>query len=529
MQRWLAASFVLAVLLSAAACGGAQEKAAPGTAIPPGWNQRASADGLTLTIDPPQVPIGGAVRIWGSVPPELRPIGSKVTVELWPKGNFRTLGRPGESQYKGEAWPATVSAVVGPDGRFDADMMKIPWVIKVGDELRLVEPGQHFLALVLDETHATFVPFEVTPEPPLPTVSLEPYFSFGAFQFLDSQTGWLSGSSCREQQRAMPDEYGNIPTRPPPICKGGFYGTTDGGQTWSLLSRDAIGPFVMDGSGVGLSAGGFCEYSPCESAILVTKDGGAHWIETFSSTLWLTGLTLVGGEAWVIGNSCGYSDRGSCPRYLLKSTDGGQTWSQSELPVKAFGLSISRPTARDAWIATSTGGPGTAEIFVTHDGGATWESLPHPTAGAAWEAEIFFRTPQQGWLLVGGQPGAGSEAKELFGTVDGGMTWTHLLGGPADMSPGYVGPLLFTSDQEGWLALAHVALLHTTDGGKHWTASLSAADDRGDPSTAVQFTDGQHGWTMTRYYLADRRQALWSTQDGGATWQQVPLPTPEEP
>ena len=149
---------------------------------------------------------------------------------------------------------------------------------------------------------------------------------------------------------------------------------------------------------------------------------------------------------------------------------------------------------------------------------------------------IFFLTPEKGWLLVGGQPSAGNQPKELFSTTDGGMTWTHLSGslsrplsgGEGELgTAGYIGTLIFTSDQEGWLALAHVALMHTTDGGKHWTASLSAAEDRGDPSTAVHFVDARRGWTMTDYYLPTKRQTLWTTSDGGAIWQELSLPTAE--
>jgi photosystem II stability/assembly factor-like uncharacterized protein len=378
-------------------------------------------------------------------------------------------------------------------------------------------------------TVAQTPPFDVTPGQPLPTVSPAPYLSLGSFQFLDSETGWISAQSCRNQPRPTPDERGNAPTGPP-TCKAGFYGTADGGQTWSLLSHDGVGAFAMDGSGVGLAAGGFCEYSPCNNSVLRTTDRGRHWVDSYSSTLWLTDLTLVDGEAWLLGNSCGSSDRGSCERYLLKSTDGGSTWSQSALPLKGFAISTSRPTRRDAWITSSWSGADTAaEIIVTHDGGQTWNPLPHPT-GYAFEAGIFFRTAQQGWLLIGGQPGAGSQAKELFGTDDGGMSWTHLSGGPTDMGFGYLGPVAFTSAKDGWLATAHAGLSHTTDGGIHWS-HVDFDHGQTDPNPVVQFADSQHGWTTSDDYssLTGPRKVLWATSDGGATWQKLPLPTPESP
>jgi photosystem II stability/assembly factor-like uncharacterized protein len=535
VRRWIAALVLLVVggsIVLATGCGGGSTTAGSGTPVPPGWNKHASSEGLTLTVDPPSGQVWSTVLMRGRVPTQLAHVGDKVAVQFWPEGSFRTLGKGEESKYKGDIWPATgvLTGYIGPDGTFETDPMKIPRAIKVGDEVRLVVPGHYWFALVLDDQHAVFAPFDVTPEQPLPTVSPAPYLSLGAFQFLDSQTGWLSASSCRDQPRPTPDDYGNEPTQPPPICKAGFYDTTDGGQTWSLLSHEGVGPFVMDGSGVGLAAGGFCQYSPCNNSVLRTTDGGRHWAEAYSSAFWLTDLTFIDGEAWLLADSCGYSDGGSCERDLLKSTDSGSTWSQTTLPITGLGISISRPTRQDAWITSMNAGPGTAEIIVTHDGGETWTSLPHPAPRAASEAAISFRTAEEGWLLIGGQPGAGSQAKELFGTTDGGRTWTHLSGGPAEMSPGYAGSPVFTSAEDGWMALAHVALIHSTDGGKTWTPALSASDDRGDPQSAVQFTDTQHGWTVLNYYQDfQARQALWSTSDGGATWQQVPLPTPESP
>ncbi len=422
----------------------------------------------------------------------------------------------------------------------------------IGGSLMLAACGGGGAPSAGTSTHVPSATLESVKQPPvqpLPTVSTAPYLRLGSFQFLDSKTGWISAESCRDQPRPTPDEHGTAPTGPP-TCKSGFYGTTDGGQTWSLLSNNTIGEFQFDGPMFGLAVNSdtYCAHGPCPSTVyctqgqcpstvLRTTDGGTHWVEAYTSTNRLSHLTIVDREAWVLANSCEREDNGSrCILSLLKSRDAGVTWNEIAIPVTpSFSFTISRPTARDAWIATMTGGPGAAQLFATHDDGMTWKELLHPT-GRGSEAAIFFRTSTDGWLLIGAGPSAGNEAKELFSTRNGGATWTHASGSlerPGAMNPGevpsygYVGPVLFTSAQEGWITLFRAGILHSMDAGKHWTMALGPSET----PLGLQFTDQQHGWTATDGYpsLAGPLRILWSTSDGGTTWQRVPLPAPESP
>lgn len=507
---------------------------APDTSVPPGWNKHASSEGLTLTIDQPIGPVYSGVQVRGRVSPELAKLNDKVTIQFWTEGAFRALPQDEESKYKGYVDAGTVTAYVGPDGSFEADIMKVPPAIRVNGELRLTEPGQHWYVLILDDKHATFAPFEVTVPRPVPTVSQAPYFAANSFWFLDSKTGWLSASSCRKQPRPTPDQFGNKPELPPPVCKPAFYGTTDGGHSWQLLYHGPVAAFrfASPSLGVALNNGGSCPKGPCRGQILRTTDGGRTWKQTYQPILSLGNLTIVGGEPWLVGNDCDRSTpRASCTSYLLRSSDGGAMWTQTTLPVSGGGyLLMSRPTQQDAWLVAN-------DLMVTHDGGATWESLPgSPVGFEGREEEVFFLTTQQGWLLVGGQPGAGNQAKELFRTSDGGTTWVHASGSlqhpgiyvPGELSSGgYVGRMVFTSSNEGSIDMGRYGILHTVDGGHTWGLAFGPDDP---PPLGLQFVDGQHGFALD-YYPAIRGQqpSLITTSDGGATWQKLPLPAPENP
>lgn len=77
----------------------------------------------------------------------------------------------------------------------------------------------------------------------------------------------------------------------------------------------------------------------------------------------------------------------------------------------------------------------------------------------------------------------------------------------------------FIDAEKGWAAGHWGAILHTTDGGRHWAPQRTdLSQDR--PLFAVHFLDARHGVAV----------GLWSlvlvTADGGQTWETVTMPTP---
>lgn len=77
----------------------------------------------------------------------------------------------------------------------------------------------------------------------------------------------------------------------------------------------------------------------------------------------------------------------------------------------------------------------------------------------------------------------------------------------------------FVSDDEGWVSGEHGTILHTTDGGKTWTAQLG-----GDPQGTelgiidLRFLDAQHGWAVQGVRYQD--PPLLRTVDG-QNWQRA--------
>jgi len=337
-----------------------------------------------------------------------------------------------------------------------------------------------------------------------------------ALWFADETRGWAGGTYCGESSERQD-------------CIGLIFATNDGGRTWTPQYRGNVAPmqlqFVDSQRGMALGyAAVDAESGPAH--VLVTQDGGLHWKETYSLATDRAQLALAAGDAWIVASRCarqGLEPQDPCRIDLLRSSDDGDNWTETELPIRGFNVRLSRPTPSDAWLVAMDADVAPV-LMVTRDAGAAWTQLAAPWSGGP--SELFFRDAEQGWALVGGGPAAGSQPKEIFATRDGGQAWVHLAGSTSwRQAPptsgslttgGYVGPMVFTSSTEGWMALARLGLLHSSDGGVTWQSVYQ----EGDGLYAVQFVDPQHGW-------AHNKHTFIATDDGGSSWRVVPVPTVE--
>jgi photosystem II stability/assembly factor-like uncharacterized protein len=333
----------------------------------------------------------------------------------------------------------------------------------------------------------------------------------------DANDGWVASASrggCQE------DSAG---------CTGLIFHTADGGNTWEQQYSGEVQATAIASNGeqfaMAIGPTGICNTGNCPSAILRTTDGGSHWDEVKATPLKLSQIAISGGDAWVLAQGCTQQSSSGCGWQIFDSSDGGDTWTTLPTAAAGFFADISRPTANDAWLVISPSGPGTSPVIVTHDAGQSWQELPTPENGAGYERRIFFLSATEGWLVLAGQPAAGSQYKEVFSTTDGGQSWTHLTGSLAPLgsnlpgtpghgipTTGYLGQLLFTSDTDGWMASPRGGILHTSDGGTNWSVSLV---DEGGNLSAVQFIDAQHGYALI---------AFRTTDDGGSTWHAITPP-----
>ncbi|HVC33044.1 MAG TPA: hypothetical protein VNL16_05995 [Chloroflexota bacterium] len=357
------------------------------------------------------------------------------------------------------------------------------------------------------------------------TVSLR----FAHLWLTDAQHGWLTGVSC--QQPLTPPRRAGAAPPPQPLCQGVIEGTNDGGQIWHEAYRGEVqvGQIQFVGFQAGWAIGekgATCPDLSCPNVLLQTTDRGAHWTEAYTTRLTDPTVAFTSPTAgWLLGQSCGGNLPTGCVGHLLATTDGGQTWHEVTLPERSPALAFAHPTAADGWLAVSHDRASAAHLLVTHDGGRTWRTLPEPAGNLGFAQTLFFRTPSDGWLLAAGQPAAGSQQKQVYQTTDGGVSWTKRAAsaawgqaGSKDQgipTGGYVGPMLFTTDQDGWIASPRGSLLHSTDAGQTWQPATISSNSFSD----VSFASPSVGWA-----LSGEGPGLWATGDGGKSWRELREP-----
>jgi hypothetical protein len=196
--------------------------------------------------------------------------------------------------------------------------------------------------------------------------------------------------------------------------------------------------------------------------------------------------------AFFLDNSTGWallSSAGSAANpvsiQLAATTNSGATWNSYALPavIREVGdsytgiVSLHFVDATHGWLMVrlaSSSNFSLGRLFATSDGGATWTQLPPPPIGNS----IRFVTAQEGWLAGG--PGG----DELYVTRDGGNTWQAAAvqppsGARAGFTPQYALPV-FTTGTDGTLAVNFLGtqasafgIYNTHDGGQSWALTES--------------------------------------------------------
>ncbi|MEO5625171.1 MAG: glycoside hydrolase domain-containing protein, partial [Dokdonella sp.] len=213
--------------------------------------------------------------------------------------------------------------------------------------------------------------------------------------------------------------------------------------------------------------------------LLRTADGGRHWLDITPQPANFAGIDAVffldAHEGWA---AIAREDSTGIEAQVLSSIahthDGGASWSPEPLPADALAdatpLALDFVDARHGWLmarAPSGSNFQRGRLLRTDDAGRTWNVLPAPPI----VAQPVFASPQTGWLA------GGPQRDRLYVTHDGGASWQQqtLPGLDAKSRVVFQRPD-FRNQHDGTLALASAdasnawtLVLYTThDGGEQW-------------------------------------------------------------
>lgn len=253
---------------------------------------------------------------------------------------------------------------------------------------------------------------------------------------------------------------------------GGIFKTTDGGSNWNQIAVGQIFdgtsfPNVVhffdaqNGFAMGDPNGGFYE-------IYTTNDFGASWsrVPTANIPAPLAGEYGIVNNFDVVGQTIWF---GTNKGRVLKSTDGGLTWTAAAVPASAS-RTISAVAFRDAnvGVCISTPTSGTATAYASTDGGATWNLLS--PAGPMFLSEVDNIPGTSIWVSCG----ASTSGRGSSYSTDDGATWVGIDTSGQGTLDGYteVGFFDINTGYAGGFAVDQI-----TDGIFKWNAgSLSAGD-----------------------------------------------------
>ena len=259
-----------------------------------------------------------------------------------------------------------------------------------------------------------------------------------------------------------------------------------------------------------------------------TSDGGLAWVDITPpavSAAVIKGLFFLDAQrGWTIVPS-NVDDRHMEELLVYRTDDGGKTWQSSPLGAPD-GESHGAPAyihfsdAEHGWVVVklvSSSNFSIGDLFRTTDGGVTWTKLSIPIGNP-----VVFTSPSDGWT-AGGPAG-----DKLYVTRDGGASWEPQAVSPPpgfrSSYPAYELPV-FTAAREGVLPVTFtgpasgIAFYVTHDGGRSWTLEGSVVSPQTlslglpIPSDVVDFNT----WVA----VSPDGARVFTTADGGKNIQQI--------
>jgi hypothetical protein len=299
--------------------------------------------------------------------------------------------------------------------------------------------------------------------------------------------------------------------------------------------QNVSAPVLVASSGAVVLSGSALEYS---------GSGGAAWQKIGDVASIAGGLPAATG-GWILASVyflnatdgwAGFDTAGQTAQVAVsRTTDGGATWTYTQLPTKAFTTTVptlsqlrfTSPLSGWAVLNTYSSGCvlGNAELLRTSDGGVTWSTVGALPAGCGW---VAFVGPKDGWFTREGAVTHGGSGPWMWSTSSGGDTWQ-----PATISPTSCASQAFLSpasafppsDQNAVVDAAGNAatvgcggVLSSSNLGKTWSlhrgplASSSAQLAAGSPTNWIEVDAS-----------AATGDNVATTNDAGKTWHRATI------
>jgi len=331
--------------------------------------------------------------------------------------------------------------------------------------------------------------------------------------------------------------------------------------TAGWIARSSSGSYLPNG-GCSHGIGTNCDAAP--TTVYRTDDAGKHWTPMlhFSAAggppVWLRLFNpRVGLVAATVGPLTSAANQHSSAA-LFRTQDGGRHWQRFSLPVNysTENRTISFPDPRHGWVwyGGGAGGSMSVSVYRTSDGGRHWNrvactsfsntpsrySCLHQSGiGLGGDkTNLTFKDGHEGWL----ESLEASGLPDIYYTADGGTSWRRQALG---LPPGVERPTATTTVfPEGTLLqprffgrigiLPEEVSFNRAKPRANWSRLyIYRSTDGGrtrDFAVRTPVTGANNLWQTidARHWLFVSSDAIWSTNNGGASWAKRPLHLPPD-
>ena len=198
-------------------------------------------------------------------------------------------------------------------------------------------------------------------------------------------------------------------------------------------------------------------YAVCYRGKMVkTTNGGHHWtlIDTVANKNFFKVIYVNPQTLYIAGGS-----RQKDTSTILKSTDGGNTWS---IIYNQPGSRLKSICFIDTLKGFAVGD--SSEILSTIDAGSHWTPVSPPVTNRSFNGVVFLNA-STGYIIGGTRDTARTT---LLKTIDGGQNWTVLKDAPG----GQLNDVIFINASEGYMVGDSATVLKTTNGGLNWVQQV---------------------------------------------------------
>ncbi len=299
------------------------------------------------------------------------------------------------------------------------------------------------------------------------------------------------------------------------VCVGGGSGRLDiyytkDGETWTkaplpdgfpnVYTRMDVRAVKMYDDNIVYAAGWGSHAAGLQPSILLkSTDGGETWTYLSLPTeqrvyVNLYSITVLDENTVIAAGGASYEGT-----VIIKTTDGGANWERIDakfgFALKTFSVAGGRILA-----AGSAGG-----VLFSDDAGETW-SMPDIIPSTSLYA---FTTDGNNLLIAGGYQGIVLKSNDL------GLSWKAIFASDGLHCPTIKG-IDFVNSNIGYLARYNRMISKTTDGGESWFTVYPDTTETSSIFYGIDFVDENVGYVVGK--AGTGVSAIYKTTDGGNSW-----------